>query len=173
MSTPNLQKVEKTFGERLKALRDEHNWTMRDLAERIDVSTGSIGNWENAPPTKPIIPEAKTLAKLAAALEVSTSYLLYGEIAEAEGGGNLKEVARWKDRALKAERQLETIKNVMQSASGLLAQVAGETITNEGKQKPKVSSGKSPEDQVAEAAEERAAELRRHHRDGHSSSKSK
>jgi transcriptional regulator with XRE-family HTH domain len=79
MSTAKLKKVEDTFSERLKMLRRERGWSQEDLAARLDVSPGSVGNWEMGPHE----PHAKTLTKLAALFEVEVRYLLSGEREEA------------------------------------------------------------------------------------------
>lgn len=76
MSTAKLKKVEDTFSGRLKTLRKERGWSQEDLATRLDVSPGSVGNWEIGP----YIPHPKTLAKLAAFLEVDVRYLEHGQI---------------------------------------------------------------------------------------------
>ena len=75
MSTAKLRKVEETFSERLKMLRKERGWSQEDLATRMDVSPGSVGNWEIGPHE----PHNKTLKKLATLLEVDVSFLLYGQ----------------------------------------------------------------------------------------------
>jgi transcriptional regulator with XRE-family HTH domain len=75
MSTTKLRKVEETFSERLKMLRKEWGWSQEDLAARMDVSPGSVGNWEIGP----YEPHAKTLKKLAGLLEVDVAFLLNGE----------------------------------------------------------------------------------------------
>lgn len=75
MSTAKLKKVEDAFSERLKMLRKERGWSQEDLATRLDVSPGSVGNWEMGP----YEPHPKTLNKLAALFEVDVPYLLRGE----------------------------------------------------------------------------------------------
>ncbi|HSY42591.1 MAG TPA: helix-turn-helix transcriptional regulator [Candidatus Acidoferrum sp.] len=75
MSTAKLRKVEETFSERLKMLRKERGWSQEDLATRMDVSAGSVGNWEMGP----YEPHPKTLKKLAGLLEVEVSFLTRGE----------------------------------------------------------------------------------------------
>jgi putative transcriptional regulator len=79
MSTAKLRKVEETFSERLKLLRKERGWSQEDLAARLDVSPGSVGNWEMGPHE----PHPKTLKKIAALFEVDVPYLLQGEQEEA------------------------------------------------------------------------------------------
>jgi len=81
MSTEKLRKVEELFSERLKTLRKERGWSQEDLATRLDVSPGSVGNWEIGP----YEPHAKTLKKLAALFEVEVRYLLHGEGGEPAG----------------------------------------------------------------------------------------
>jgi transcriptional regulator with XRE-family HTH domain len=75
MSTPKLKKVEDTFSERLKMLRKERGWSQEDLATKLNVSPGSVGNWEIGP----YEPHPKTLKVLAALFEVDVPYLLRGE----------------------------------------------------------------------------------------------
>jgi transcriptional regulator with XRE-family HTH domain len=75
MSTAKLKKVEETFSERLKMLRKERGWSQEDLATRMDVSPGSVGNWEMGP----YEPHPKTLKKLASLLEVEVAFLTRGE----------------------------------------------------------------------------------------------
>ena len=50
-------------------------WGQEQLAEKMDVSGGAVGNWESG--DKP--PSAKNLGKLSALLGVSTEWLVYGE----------------------------------------------------------------------------------------------
>jgi transcriptional regulator with XRE-family HTH domain len=78
MSTAKLKKVEGSFSGRLKMLRKERGWSQEDLAARLDVSPGSVGNWEMGP----YEPHAKTLTKIAGLFEVDVRYLLRGERGE-------------------------------------------------------------------------------------------
>lgn len=75
MSTAKLRKIEDTFSERLKMLRKARGWSQEDLAVRLDVSAGSVGNWEIGP----YEPHPKTLQKVAALFEVNVRFLLHGE----------------------------------------------------------------------------------------------
>ena len=75
MSIEKLKKVEEAFSERLKRLRLGRGWSQEELAARLDVSPGSVGNWEMGPHT----PHPKTLRKIAAQFEVDVFYLLEGE----------------------------------------------------------------------------------------------
>lgn len=75
MSTEKLRKVEGAFSERLKALRKEHGLSQEELASKLDVSPGSVGNWEIGPSE----PHPKTLKKIAGLFDVEVGYLLRGE----------------------------------------------------------------------------------------------
>jgi transcriptional regulator with XRE-family HTH domain len=75
MSTIQLRKVEETFSERLKMLRKERGWSQEDLATKLEVSAGSVGNWEIGPHE----PHPKTLKKLAALFDMEVASLLQGE----------------------------------------------------------------------------------------------
>jgi transcriptional regulator with XRE-family HTH domain len=75
MSNDKLRKVEESFSERLKMLRKGRGWSQEDLATRLDVSPGSVGNWEMGPHE----PHPRTLNKMAALFEVDVPYLLRGE----------------------------------------------------------------------------------------------
>src|ERR1700733_4085149 len=75
MSMTKLKKVEGSFSERLKMLRKGRGWSQEDLATRLDVSPGSVGNWEMGPHE----PHPKTLSKVAALFEVDVNFLLSGE----------------------------------------------------------------------------------------------
>jgi len=87
MSTTKLRKVEETFSERLKLLRKERGWSQEDLAARLDVSPGSVGNWEMGPHE----PHPKTLNKIATLLEVEVRYLLHGEHGDSPHPAPLRE----------------------------------------------------------------------------------
>lgn len=60
------------LGERLKELRREHGWSQGDLAAKVGGDAGQISRYENGHMT----PSAEVVAKLAAALDVCTDYLL-------------------------------------------------------------------------------------------------
>jgi transcriptional regulator with XRE-family HTH domain len=87
MSTAKLRKVEETFSERLKMLRKERGWSQEDLAARMDVSAGSVGNWEMGPHE----PHPKTLKKLAGLLEVEVAFLTRGEREEIPRAATMRE----------------------------------------------------------------------------------
>ncbi|WP_129045042.1 helix-turn-helix domain-containing protein [Companilactobacillus metriopterae] len=60
------------FGIRLRNLRNEHNFTQEELAEKIGVSPKTIGTWERETREPPI----KTINKLSKIFNVPTDYLL-------------------------------------------------------------------------------------------------
>lgn len=65
-----------TMQERIKNLRKEKGWTLRELGERIGVSEQTMWKYESGarPNIKPPI-----IAKLAVAFGVSPSYLMFGD----------------------------------------------------------------------------------------------
>jgi transcriptional regulator with XRE-family HTH domain len=78
MSTTKLRKIEGSFSERLKMLRKERGWSQEDLAMKLEVSPGSVGNWEMGP----YVPHPKTLGLLGKLFDVDVSYLVDGRIQE-------------------------------------------------------------------------------------------
>lgn len=60
------------FSIRLKALRQKHNLSQKELAEILKVSTGTVGNWEVGLRE----PDFKTLIKIADLFNVSCDCLL-------------------------------------------------------------------------------------------------
>jgi transcriptional regulator with XRE-family HTH domain len=87
MSNEKLKKVEETFAERLTMLRKGRGWTQEDLALRLDVSPGSVGNWEMGPHQ----PHPKTLSKIGQLFEVDVPFLLHGEREEIVRHGAMRE----------------------------------------------------------------------------------
>lgn len=71
--------MNRSFGEIVKAYREENNLSMADFAQRAGVSKAYIGvleRGENYETGKAVVPSVKTLAKLAAAMGMSLSELL-------------------------------------------------------------------------------------------------
>jgi transcriptional regulator with XRE-family HTH domain len=83
MSTEIHNKSE-TFADRLRKARRAKGLGQEDLAAKLEVSSGSVGNWEIGPS----LPRPKTLGKIAALLEVTPAWLLYGG---GRGGFELQE----------------------------------------------------------------------------------
>lgn len=67
-----------TIGERIKQLREARGWTQDDLAEAAGMNRVTIAKYEIGT----IEPKSKSLAKVAAALEISTDVLVSGKPAE-------------------------------------------------------------------------------------------
>ena len=61
-----------TFGQRLRALREENNLTQRQLAEQIGYGKSSISFWENDLKD----PTSKVIIKLSKLFKVTSDYLL-------------------------------------------------------------------------------------------------
>jgi len=69
----NNNKIE-TFADRLRSARKAKGLGQTELAGKVGVSSGSVGNWEIGPSQ----PRPETLRKVAAILEVTPAWLLYG-----------------------------------------------------------------------------------------------
>jgi transcriptional regulator with XRE-family HTH domain len=68
----------KKLGERIRATRKSKKLTIEQLSELIEKSWQYVGNIERAEG----IPSLSTVISIAAALGVSTDYLLYGDVSE-------------------------------------------------------------------------------------------
>ncbi len=64
--------MDKVFCERLKTLRIEHGFSQKELANRIQVSDGTICFWENGTNE----PKLSYIKKLAILFDVSSDYLI-------------------------------------------------------------------------------------------------
>ncbi len=64
------------LGKHIRKLRKEKNYTLEQLAEKLDVSTTFIGQIERAKG----IPSLETLVKIANVLETSVDSLLFGDL---------------------------------------------------------------------------------------------
>ena len=155
MSTAKLKKVEGSFSERLKLLRIRRGWSQEDLAARLDVSPGSVGNWEIGPH----VPHPKTLAKVAAQLEVDVNYLLNGEeqavmrerapeYGNIDLTGILREVEDARDRLERIAQQLKKA-TTKPSAAAILTEAAAASYDqkkgggkNRTKETPDIDSGR-------------------------------
>ena len=111
MSNEKLRKVEDAFSERLKKLRLERGLSQEELAARLDVSPGSVGNWEMGPHT----PHPKTLRKIAALFEVEVFYLLEGE----RGQGSRHAVMREKPPEQGAVNLADLLREIEGARDGL------------------------------------------------------
>ena len=64
-----------TLGEKISALRNQHEMSQGDLAEKMNVSRQSISKWE----TGKSMPDMSYLSELCAALQINVNELLAGE----------------------------------------------------------------------------------------------
>jgi transcriptional regulator with XRE-family HTH domain len=149
MSTEKLRKVEDSFSERLKMLRKERGWSQEELATRLDVSPGSVGNWEIGP----YEPHPKTLRKIAALFEVEVFFLLHGKREESPAamqdkpvgysGENLTEILREveevRDRLDRIAQQLRKA-TVKPSAAVGLTEVAAASYDRKWREEGKSAS---------------------------------
>ena len=69
-----------TLARQLKALRDQQVWTQEELAERSGVPVVTISRIENG--YNKGTPRQSTIAKLAKALDVTPTFLMFGEEVE-------------------------------------------------------------------------------------------
>lgn len=60
------------YGNRLKQLRNEKNWTIDDIAEKLDIGSSTYGGYETEYRKPPI----ETLTKIANIYNVSIDYIL-------------------------------------------------------------------------------------------------
>lgn len=65
----------KTFGQRLKATREERGMTQRDLADRVRTQVAQISRYEHGL----YLPNAETLVDIAAVLKTGLDTLLLGK----------------------------------------------------------------------------------------------
>jgi transcriptional regulator with XRE-family HTH domain len=63
-----------TVSTRLIALRKSNGWTVRELAEKVEVSHETIYTYERG-----VVPKLRYLKKLAQAFGVSIDFLVYGK----------------------------------------------------------------------------------------------
>lgn len=102
MSTEKLKKKE--ISERISLAISRSGKRSKDIAEALGVSEVTMSKYVNGVST----PKNDYLITLAQALNVSVSWLLTGE-----DGGMDDECAKWKARALKAEKKLSEMKNLV------------------------------------------------------------
>lgn len=120
MSTEKLKKVEESFSERLKMLRKERGWSQEDLAARLDVSPGSVGNWEIGP----YEPHARTLKKIAALFEVEVFYLLHGRHGAGPASMQEKPLAYSGEDLLSILREVEEVRDRLDRLAQQLRKVS-------------------------------------------------
>lgn len=72
------------LGKHIRDKRKSKNYTLEQLAEKLDVSTTFIGQIERAKG----IPSLETLVKIANVLETSTDSLLFGDLNKKSGNNH-------------------------------------------------------------------------------------
>jgi transcriptional regulator with XRE-family HTH domain len=131
VSTTKLKKIEDSFSERLRMLRKERGWSQEDLATRLDVSPGSVGNWEIGP----YEPHPKTLTKLAALFEVEVRYLLHGTGGESSTGMNERPPEYKAVNLVELLREVEDVRDrldrIAQHLKRATTQAGGATVLTE------------------------------------------
>lgn len=70
----------KEIARRLRQLREERKWTMRELADRADLHPSTIANFENGRR----LPSIKTLNRMAGVFGVSVDFIVGEETGKAE-----------------------------------------------------------------------------------------
>lgn len=65
----------KRFGARLKTLRNQQNWTQKELAGKLDISVNHVSKYENGAH----LPSAEKLVLLAELFHTTMDYLVFGD----------------------------------------------------------------------------------------------
>ncbi|AXR60306.1 helix-turn-helix domain-containing protein [Leptospira mayottensis] len=114
-----------SFGDKVKKLRKEKDWSQDEFAAKIGVHGRHIGKYENGS----TMPNSETVIKMAKVFEVSTDYLLLEE-------GNANPASKIRDQALlkefeivdqMSEKDREVIKSLIDAfiKKGRMEQVLG------------------------------------------------
>lgn len=90
---PNMQENElrRQIGARIKLLRKQHNWTLKQLAERLGVRYQQLNKYESGLNTPP----ADKLILLSEIFQTSVDFLLTGERSESKPLHNLRLLERF------------------------------------------------------------------------------
>lgn len=96
------------LGKHIRKYRKQKNYTLEQLAEKLDVSTTFIGQIERAKG----IPSLETLVKIANVLEVSTDSLLFGDLNKESGNSHfVKRIEELTETFTSKEKEL-LLKNI-------------------------------------------------------------
>lgn len=96
------------LGKHIRKYRKLKNYTLEQLAEKLDVSTTFIGQIERAKG----IPSLETLVKIANVLEVSTDSLLFGDLNTKSGNSHfVKQIEELTETFTSKEKEL-LLKNI-------------------------------------------------------------
>ncbi len=97
--------IRKAFGQRVKELRKEKDWTQKELAKRVGVSYQQLNKYEggtNAPPLDKLV-------ALASALETTADYLITGSLMESYPLYNTRLMERFKELEAFSSDDQETV----------------------------------------------------------------
>lgn len=96
------------LGKNIRKPRKEKQYTLEQLAEKLDVSTTFIGQIERAKG----IPSLETLVKIANVLEISADSLLFGDLSTKSGNNHfVKKIAELTETFTPKDREL-LLKNI-------------------------------------------------------------
>ena len=96
------------LGKNIRKRRKEKQYTLEQLAEKLDVSTTFIGQIERAKG----IPSLETLVKIANVLEISADSLLFGDLSTKSGNYHfVKKIAELTETFTPKDREL-LLKNI-------------------------------------------------------------
>lgn len=96
------------LGKNIRKRRKEKQYTLEQLAEKLDVSTTFIGQIERAKG----IPSLETLVKIANVLEISADSLLFGDLSTKSGNNHfVKKIAELTETFTPKDREL-LLKNI-------------------------------------------------------------
>lgn len=87
-----IKKVEKTLSDILKEYRKNNHLTQKEFGEKIGISQGGVTKWEN----KGILPNRKTMEKLACIDESFEQYFKFQYLKEKRNFGRYKNIAGYK-----------------------------------------------------------------------------
>ena len=107
------------FSQRLRSRMSRLGVQANELAEKLEVTPGAVSNWMNGTNEA----KGKNLRQLAEALRCDAHWLATGEtdkpsvmgLQETPQSGYEAEVEIWKRRAKAAEKQLDTMRNMLRS----------------------------------------------------------
>jgi transcriptional regulator with XRE-family HTH domain len=83
--------IRKDFGQRIKQLRKQRNWTQKELATKIDVRFPQLNKYEGGLHTPPM----EKLIKMAEVFDTTIDFLLTGDRSEQRPMHNLRLLERF------------------------------------------------------------------------------
>jgi transcriptional regulator with XRE-family HTH domain len=88
---PTDNNIRKDFGQRIKQLRKQRNWTQKELATKIDVRFPQLNKYECGLHTPPM----EKLIKMAEVFDTTIDFLLTGDRSEQRPMHNLRLLERF------------------------------------------------------------------------------